>query len=333
MTLPPTAAVGVLHTGVMAEGEGGRKGGKREGKAGERGGFSMSTSSSSSSSSSSSVSKRLFSLFRGSGEREKMLVTPSENVSSSTSGLASSSSSTSKSNFELHSVLIPSSVPSVPSLYYSRVEALSGLGTHLLGKLRSRVRVYWGCMYWSRRNLERELEEGLWFPVTVSPEFFRTVESSAQGSEPAGETAEGKMRRENEENAAQAPIPQPDEDPKLRKRGKKIFAKKRSSQKESKEVIVRTELPHNDTRTHFPTAEQLQMRKQFRSVHQGHDTQRLEPIFPPEPPMCRREPLWDQIMYALGGEYRSLSCYGREGAQFDPIHTQEIILEDLGDES
>lgn len=55
----------------------------------------------------------------------------------------------------------------------------------------------------------------------------------------------------------------------------------------------------------FPSEDILREAKSQRERHFGADIAPPQ-VFPPTQPMCRREALWDQIMFALGGEYRQL---------------------------
>nr|CCC95711.1 unnamed protein product [Trypanosoma congolense IL3000] len=59
----------------------------------------------------------------------------------------------------------------------------------------------------------------------------------------------------------------------------------------------------------FPTAADLRAMKETRERRHGVNVS-LPQVFPPDRIMRRRECLWDQIMYCLGGEYRSLvGCF------------------------
>ncbi|RHW67941.1 hypothetical protein DPX39_110090900 [Trypanosoma brucei equiperdum] len=59
----------------------------------------------------------------------------------------------------------------------------------------------------------------------------------------------------------------------------------------------------------FPTVAELKGMKETRERRYGVDVS-LPQVFPPDRILRRRECLWDQIMYCLGGEYRSLvGCF------------------------
>ncbi|CAC9505487.1 conserved hypothetical protein [Leishmania infantum JPCM5] len=61
----------------------------------------------------------------------------------------------------------------------------------------------------------------------------------------------------------------------------------------------------DDAAERFPTAAQLAEAKQLREKRYGADITPPQ-VFPPDQIMRRRECLWDQIMFALGGEYAAL---------------------------
>jgi putative AlgH/UPF0301 family transcriptional regulator len=164
-----------------------------------------------------------------------------------TQSLARPPSSPARKRYQVQNVIIPESRAGMPPLYYSRVESLASLAKAVAGVDRKSVRIYWGSMHWTRAALKKEVSEGLWFPVTVSSNFFRSV----QEQDPNGKTS----------NLA------------------------------------------------FPTEEELEARRKERMDAHGVDVQPPQPIFPPDQPMCWREPLWDQIMWTLGGEYRELAGY------------------------
>lgn len=64
-------------------------------------------------------------------------------------------------------------------------------------------------------------------------------------------------------------------------------------------------MPLGDVTNRFPTEEEIREKKEQRTKHLGADVVAPQQ-FPPSQPVCRREALWDQIMYAADGEYRSL---------------------------
>jgi hypothetical protein len=55
----------------------------------------------------------------------------------------------------------------------------------------------------------------------------------------------------------------------------------------------------------FPTFEELTAAKSLRMKHFDIDVVAPQ-VFPPDQPMCKREPLWDQILLSLGGEFEHL---------------------------
>ncbi|CAJ1029165.1 putative ACR [Leishmania guyanensis] len=61
----------------------------------------------------------------------------------------------------------------------------------------------------------------------------------------------------------------------------------------------------DDAAERFPTAAQLAEAKQLREKRYGADITPPQ-VFPPDQIMRRRECLWDEIMFALGGEYAAL---------------------------
>lgn len=61
----------------------------------------------------------------------------------------------------------------IPTLYFSKSEALPYLASLCPGKPRSSVRVYWGVMKWPTQQIEREVMKGHWMPVEVSANFFK----------------------------------------------------------------------------------------------------------------------------------------------------------------
>ncbi|RNE98334.1 hypothetical protein TraAM80_08832 [Trypanosoma rangeli] len=129
-----------------------------------------------------------------------------------------------------------------PTLYLSKVEALPYLAQLVPGQPRSSLRVYWGSMRWPTQQLEAEVANGHWFPVKLSPSFFR-------------------------------PFP--------------LLS-------ESGGVVDR-----------FPTKEELEEARTMRERRYGVDVS-LPQAFPPDQIMRRRECLWDEIMYCLGGEFSAL---------------------------
>ena len=136
----------------------------------------------------------------------------------------------------------------VPTLYYSRVEALPYLAKLAPGQPRSSLKVFWGCMKWPTTQISQEVANGHWIPVDLSPLFF----------------------------AAYPIVP--------------------SSGKKKALALA-------DQR--FPTVEELEEAKQSRVRHLGADVVPPQ-VFPPDQPLCRRETLWDEILFALGGEYEEL---------------------------
>ncbi|KAG5500607.1 hypothetical protein JKF63_03703 [Porcisia hertigi] len=62
---------------------------------------------------------------------------------------------------------------------------------------------------------------------------------------------------------------------------------------------------NDDATERFPTAAQLAEAKQLREKRYGADITHPQ-VFPPDQIMRRRECLWDEIMFALGGEYAAL---------------------------
>lgn len=132
--------------------------------------------------------------------------------------------------------LISSKHKNEPTVYYSKVEALPYLADLSLGAPKDSVRIFWGSMRWPTTQLETEIRNGHWIPVTVSSSSFL-----------------------NSRNA------------------KKL---------------------------HFPTAEELKehvlLRKKEGKAFASPQS------FPPEKTLRKRDPLWDEILYTLGGEYRDL---------------------------
>ncbi|CUG01650.1 Hypothetical protein, putative [Bodo saltans] len=55
----------------------------------------------------------------------------------------------------------------------------------------------------------------------------------------------------------------------------------------------------------FPTFEELTAAKSLRMKHFDIDVVAPQ-VFPPDQPICKREPLWDQILLSLGGEFTHL---------------------------
>lgn len=55
----------------------------------------------------------------------------------------------------------------------------------------------------------------------------------------------------------------------------------------------------------FLTLEEMQMRRELRRKVSGVDVTPPQ-TFPPHHPMCRREVLWDQVLFSLGGEHAAL---------------------------
>lgn len=82
----------------------------------------------------------------------------------------------------------------------------------------------------------------------------------------------------------------------------------------------------------FPTVQEMEESKLNRRRYGGAMPPQL---FPPDQPMCHREPLWDEILFALGGEYRDLvGCYnpfaekrGEPIARAPPV---EVVVEEEG---
>lgn len=157
-----------------------------------------------------------------------------------------------------------------PTLYYSKVEALPYLAQLAAGQPRSQVRLYWGCMRWTTSQINQEVANGHWIPVQLSPTFFA-----------------GYPLRGSRDGAAGDP----------------------RQHKESDELIVDALTRRHHTATtsddRFPTNEVLDTARALRLKH--HNVDVVPPqVFPPDQPLCRREPLWDQIMLSLGGEYEAL---------------------------
>ena len=195
-------------------------------------------------------------------------------------------------------------------LYFSRVESLPKLAQKVLGKPRRNVRVYWGAMYWSTHSLQSEIEDGVWFPVTVSPSFFRPADTEEDTKENASDklghivtpeatssTRNAKDNVEQKSDLHKAQLNADESNTKL-KIDRYTEAKKHISQ--------RIHSLFRRKKSNFPTHTEIIGKQEKRYEVQGHDAQRVEPVFPPEPPMCRREPLWDQIMWSLGGEFRDI---------------------------
>ncbi len=136
----------------------------------------------------------------------------------------------------------------IPTLYYSRVEALPYLAQLAPGHPRSSVKVFWGCMKWPTSQICQEVANGHWIPVNLSPQFFCAY-----------------------------PLVPP------------------SGKKKAVTTI--------DQR--FPTVAELEEARQSRLRHLGADVVPPQ-VFPPDQPLCRRETLWDQILYAMGGEFTEL---------------------------
>lgn len=160
--------------------------------------------------------------------------------------------------YEMHNLVIPNAPGALDApLYYSRVESLQHLATDLAGADRKNVRVYWGAMQWPRLMLKREMAEGLWFPVTASPGFFRNISAS-----------DGKQK--------------------------------------------------------FPTSQELLDKQSERIDAFGADVQPTYPNSPLDHMQCRREPLWDQIMWALGGEYRAMAGFSNP-MPVNPMHHRRAM--------
>lgn len=153
-----------------------------------------------------------------------------------------------------------------PTLYMSKVEALPYLGSLVPGQPRSSVRIYWGCMRWSTMQLATEIANGHWMPVSISPNFF--------GAYPVSRAAQQHHQSPQEGGG---------------KGGKRSPASFVTDQ------VVDT----------FPTEEMLRESKSLRTKLLGVDVVPPQ-TFPPDQPVCRREPLWDQIMLSLGGEYHDI---------------------------
>ncbi|KNH07583.1 hypothetical protein XU18_1760 [Perkinsela sp. CCAP 1560/4] len=185
-------------------------------------------------------------------------------------------------------------------LYYSRVEALPKLAAKVIGQPRKNVRVYWGAMYWSAHNLQAEIEDGLWFPVSVSSSFFRPFEGMESDNECKAKSVSD-VKEGTEEVSRKTTLAKSDIE-KEKKTTKTIDPYIEAKQRISQRIydLFRKKNPN------FPTLEELDDLRSKRCETQGHDIQRVDAVFPPEPPVCRREPLWDQIMWALGGEYRQI---------------------------
>ncbi|KPA85115.1 putative mitochondrial hypothetical protein [Leptomonas pyrrhocoris] len=61
----------------------------------------------------------------------------------------------------------------------------------------------------------------------------------------------------------------------------------------------------DDMTEHFPTAAQLEEAKQLRERRYGANITPPQ-VFPPDQILRRRECLWDEVMYAMGGDYAAL---------------------------
>ena len=305
LTMPPTASISVLHTGIF------EKEIKKETAPLEE---------------DAKLPRKFSWLFRSS--YPKKLPTP-----------FNSPPEKFRRKTEFHRLLIPTSEEKkMPPLYCSRIEGLPSLAKKILGHERRSVRVYWGSIYWTKKTLEHELKEGLWFPVTISANFFRSLEGdkwfaeqytkkNIQKDTPHKTTTTSTTRSlENPKITLMLPgrgnegvIPLPEKISTT----KKFPPHREPSIPDTKESLNKEKIESYNILTHFPTAVKLETCRQERFERQGAEEQRVEPIFPPQPPMCRREPLWDQIMYVLGGEYRALSTYAYALSQLEFLPQQE----------
>eukprot|EP00758_Cryptobia_borreli_P004358 Tbor_TRINITY_DN432_c0_g1::TRINITY_DN432_c0_g1_i1::g.3214::m.3214 len=157
-----------------------------------------------------------------------------------------------------------------PTLYYSKAEALPYLATLCPGALRSSVRVYWGVMKWPTSQINAEVINGHWMPVEMSANFF----GAYVFTQPKTGTPGSKLAKDTD-----API----------------NSKEKRSQSD---ITVSVE-------ERFPTIQDLEDNAEQRMKVLGANVV-IPQTFPPNQPMCRREVLWDQLLYSLGGEYRAL---------------------------
>eukprot|EP00759_Apiculatamorpha_spiralis_P002095 PhF_6_TR10782/c0_g1_i1/m.17321 len=135
MTMPPTANVAVLHTGVLTT---------------------------ESSSASNDATKTTATTPAPSTTSADHLATTAPTILSS------------KRTYQMHKEIIKGNAQT-PGLFYSKVESLPSLAQSMKGISRNQLRVYWGSMYWPRHALNHEISEGLWFPVSITAPFFRAV--------------------------------------------------------------------------------------------------------------------------------------------------------------
>lgn len=139
-----------------------------------------------------------------------------------------------------------------PTLFLSGVEALPYLATLAPGQPRSSLRIYWGNMRWTTSQIEAEVAHGHWFPIAVSPSFFRPYDLTPPPSTEA---------------AVQEPVALPE--------------------------------------PRFPTVEEVEQSRRLRERRRGTNCV-VPQVFSANQPLRRREVLWDEMMFALGGEYASL---------------------------
>lgn len=158
-----------------------------------------------------------------------------------------------------------------PTLYYSKVEALPYLSHLASGQPRSSLRIYWGCMQWPTAQINSEVANGHWIQVDLSPNFF-----SGYPMHPA------RTQRTAPTSKATA------------------SATPEGTVEEGEEEAAALPLEER-----FPTDEELTAAKSLRMKHFDIDVVAPQ-VFPPDQPLCRREPLWDQILMSLGGEYEQL---------------------------
>jgi hypothetical protein len=151
----------------------------------------------------------------------------------------------------------------IPTLYYSKVEALSYLASIVPGQPRSDLRIYWGSMKWSTTQLTSEIKNGHWIPVNISPKFFAAYPVIRNG--PGNTSSSSSSSNPSSSNQQQ-------------------------------------QHHHIDC---FPTENMLSESKQLRTKLLGADIVPPQ-TFPPDQQVVRRESLWDQMMLALGGEYKTI---------------------------